>query len=70
MNLKIFKSWLDSFNEKMNASNGNILFNLDNASVHQIELEYSNMDILIFPSGLIQESASGSRNHRIFQKPL
>ncbi|KAG0442234.1 Tigger transposable element-derived protein 6 [Dictyocoela muelleri] len=52
MNLEIFKKWLDSLNLKMKESKRKILLTLDNAPVHPIGLEFSNLELFYFPPGV------------------
>ncbi|KAG0426366.1 Tigger transposable element-derived protein 6, partial [Dictyocoela muelleri] len=52
MNLNLFKSWLEKLNKKMKLENRKILLTLDNAPVHPIGLEFSNLEPFYFPPGL------------------
>lgn len=52
MNLNLFKSWLDNLNERMKLENRKILLTLDNAPVHPVGVEYSNVELFYFPPGL------------------
>ncbi|KAG0442730.1 Tigger transposable element-derived protein 1 [Dictyocoela muelleri] len=52
MNLSLFKSWLDDLNKKMISENRKILLTLDNAPVHPIGVEYTNVELFYFPPDL------------------
>lgn len=72
MNLSIFNEWLDSINDEMISSNRKILLVLDNATVHPIDTEYSNIEIIFFPpnvTSLIQPCDQGIiKNFKDFYK--
>ncbi len=62
MNLMTFKSWLEMLNMKIKSENRKILLILDNAPVHPIEVEYSNIELLYLPpntTSLIQPCDQG-----------
>ncbi|KAG0441582.1 Tigger transposable element-derived protein 6 [Dictyocoela muelleri] len=48
MGLGIFIKWLDLINDEMISSNRKILLVLDNTTVHPIDAEYSNIEIIFF----------------------
>ncbi|KAG0434315.1 Tigger transposable element-derived protein 6 [Dictyocoela muelleri] len=48
MNLSIFNKWLFSINEDIKLKNRKILLILDNATVHPVDREYSNIEIIFF----------------------
>ncbi|KAG0442007.1 Tigger transposable element-derived protein 6 [Dictyocoela muelleri] len=52
MNLTIFKKWLDDLNITMMKQNRKILLILDNALVHPVGLEFSNLEFFYFPPGV------------------
>ncbi|KAG0435791.1 Tigger transposable element-derived protein 6, partial [Dictyocoela muelleri] len=49
MNLTLFKQWLDRLNYTMKSENRKILLTLDNALVHLLDVEYSNIELFYFP---------------------
>ncbi|KAG0428943.1 Tigger transposable element-derived protein 6, partial [Dictyocoela muelleri] len=50
--LEIFERWLYNLNFKMKALGRKILLTLDNAPVHPVFTDYSNIELLFFPPGL------------------
>ncbi|KAG0432397.1 Tigger transposable element-derived protein 6 [Dictyocoela muelleri] len=52
MRTEIFCRWLKDLNDKMIKENRKILLTLDNAPVHPIDVEYSNIELLYFPPNL------------------
>ncbi|KAG0436831.1 Jerky like protein-like, partial [Dictyocoela muelleri] len=52
LNMSLFKSWLDDLNKKIKSENSNILLTLDNAPVHSIGVEYTNVELFYLPPGL------------------
>lgn len=62
MSLSIFNEWLFSINEDMKLKDRKILLILDNATIHPVDTEYSNIEIIFFPpnvTSLIQPCDQG-----------
>ncbi|KAG0437308.1 Tigger transposable element-derived protein 6 [Dictyocoela muelleri] len=61
MTTLIFKDWLENLNNKMRSENRKILLTLDNASVHLVSTEYSNVELFFSPnvSSVIQPCDQG-----------
>ena len=49
MTLFLFKEWLETVNERMKRENSKIILILDNAPVHPIDIELSNVELLYYP---------------------
>jgi hypothetical protein len=49
MKVEIFCRWLEDLNALMVSQNRKILLTLDNAPVHPLEVEFSNIELLFFP---------------------
>lgn len=49
MKIDIFSRWLEKLNERMKNFGRKILLTLDNAPVHPVGVNYSNVELLFFP---------------------
>ncbi|KAG0421444.1 Tigger transposable element-derived protein 4, partial [Dictyocoela muelleri] len=52
MDVKIFRNWPDDLNKSMMKQKRKILLTLDNAPVHPVGFESSNLELLYFPPGV------------------
>ncbi|KAG0442449.1 Tigger transposable element-derived protein 4 [Dictyocoela muelleri] len=55
MTALIFKEWLEALNYKMIIKNRKIHLTLDNAPIHTIDMNYSNIELFYFPPNVTSE---------------
>jgi hypothetical protein len=53
MTLQSFNAWLQDLNQKMKFESRKILLLLDDAPVHPIDVQYSNIELFYFPPNVI-----------------
>jgi hypothetical protein len=72
MTLQTFNFWLEDLNQKMINDSRNFLLLLDNAPVHPISVQYTNIELFYFHSNvtsLIQPLDQGIiKNFKVFYK--